>query len=288
MHCSQDNNTFTLLHKMGSGASTNSKENQIQGTENENMVNKILASRVRNQDNLMAKHFSEEYFASLSQAKQSRLLKICRSGADNHDSSVGMYAQQPDDYDEFSDYFDKVIREYHKISGNASHVNNWDLSTKKEKLDALDCSDGKLDVSKLGLENCSMRVRVGRNLKEFPLPGSMSRADRVQMELKMVSAFKSLIGDPKFGGGYYSLTPSSPFHINEQKYKELVNDHVMFKDMSADKYLNSAGISSNWPYGRGCYVSADKQFIVWVGEEDHLRIMCMVKGYIYLYRNNIK
>jgi creatine kinase len=52
----------------------------------------------------------------------------------------------------------------------------------------------------------------------------------------------------------------------------------MFKDMSADPYLNSAGISSNWPYGRGCYVSEDKQFIVWVGEEDHLRIMCMMKG----------
>ncbi|KAJ3272116.1 hypothetical protein HDV01_005981 [Terramyces sp. JEL0728] len=48
--------------------------------------------------------------------------------------------------------------------------------------------------------------------------------------------------------------------------------------MSADKYLNSAGISSNWPFGRGCYVSADKEFIVWVGEEDHLRIMCMVQG----------
>ena len=33
-----------------------------------------------------------------------------------------------------------------------------------------------------------------------------------------------------------------------------------------------------WPHGRGCYVSADKGFIIWVGEEDHLRIMCMKKG----------
>mmetsp|Transcript_499 Transcript_499/g.627 ORF Transcript_499/g.627 Transcript_499/m.627 type:complete len:159 (-) Transcript_499:220-696(-) len=29
---------------------------------------------------------------------------------------------------------------------------------------------------------------------------------------------------------------------------------------------------------RGCYVSADKQFIIWFGEEDQLRIMCMKKG----------
>jgi creatine kinase len=52
----------------------------------------------------------------------------------------------------------------------------------------------------------------------------------------------------------------------------------MFKDMAADPYLASAGIAGDWPYGRGCYISGDKQFLVWVGEEDHLRIMCMKKG----------
>ena len=52
----------------------------------------------------------------------------------------------------------------------------------------------------------------------------------------------------------------------------------MFKDMSADSFLLDAGIAAHWPHGRGCYVSKDKDFIVWVGEEDHLRIMCMRKG----------
>jgi len=52
----------------------------------------------------------------------------------------------------------------------------------------------------------------------------------------------------------------------------------MFKDMSQDSYLNAAGISQDWPFGRGCYVSADKGFIIWVGEEDHLRIMAMQRG----------
>jgi len=54
----------------------------------------------------------------------------------------------------------------------------------------------------------------------------------------------------------------------------------MFKDMSADSYLVTAGIAGDWPHGRGCYVSEDKGFIIWVGEEDHLRIMCMKKGTI--------
>lgn len=52
----------------------------------------------------------------------------------------------------------------------------------------------------------------------------------------------------------------------------------MFKDMTTTKTLNTAGVASDWPYGRGCYVSEDKGFIIWVGEEDHLRIMCMKKG----------
>merc|ERR1711998_502411 len=51
-------------------------------------------------------------------------------------------------------------------------------------------------------------------------------------------------------------------------------------DMSEDSYLVSAGIAGDWPHGRGCYVSEDKGFIIWNGEEDHLRIMCMKKGTI--------
>jgi creatine kinase len=106
----------------------------------------------------------------------------------------------------------------------------------------------------------------------------MTRDDRVRLENTMVTAFKKLMADKSFGGTYYSLTPGSPYQISDKEYQKLVADHIMFKDMADDKYLNSAGISSHWPYGRGCYVSADKEFIVWVGEEDHLRIMCMKKG----------
>jgi protein-arginine kinase len=60
----------------------------------------------------------------------------------------------------------------------------------------------------------------------------------------------------------------------------LVDTHIAFKDMSADKYLLSAGIAQHWPHGRGVYISEDKGFIIWCGEEDHLRIMCMEKGTI--------
>lgn len=89
-----------------------------------------------------------------------------------------------------------------------------------------------------------------------------------------------MISNPKFGGRYVSITPGHPNFIDKAEYDSLVKAHIMFKDMAADPYLTVAGISADWPHGRGCYVSEDKGFIIWLGEEDHLRIMCMKKGAI--------
>jgi len=100
------------------------------------------------------------------------------------------------------------------------------------------------------------------------------------MELDMGKVFDKLIADPSYGGEYVSITPGHPNFVNAKRYNQLVNEHIMFKDMSNDSYLVQAGIAGNWPFGRGCFISADKEFIVWVGEEDHLRIMCMKKGTI--------
>merc|ERR1719310_1244614 len=100
----------------------------------------------------------------------------------------------------------------------------------------------------------------------------------------MLKAFEALINNPEYGGTVYSLSPDlgkgikNPNLISKDKYNELVKKHVMFKDMDADPYLKSAGISSDWPYGRGCWQSEDGQKIIWIGEEDHLRIMVMKKG----------
>lgn len=205
------------------------------------------------------------------------LYRCAITGIDNPDSSLGCYAMKPSDYDKFHPFFDKVIREYHgDPTGTKKHVTNWDAKDVGE--------NGVLDVTKLGLSELSMRVRVGRNLKQFNLPGLMDKAERIKFEQTMLAAFAKLIANPAYGGHVYSLTPdfgegkANPNLISAAKYKELVDAHIMFKDMDADPYLKSAGISSNWPYGRGCYVSADGQFIIWFGEEDQLRIMCMKKG----------
>lgn len=63
------------------------------------------------------------------------------------------------------------------------------------------------------------------------------------MELDMGNVFKELIADPAFGGRYVSITPGHPNFIDSNEYNKLVKDHIMFKDMSADSYLVTAGIA---------------------------------------------
>jgi len=229
-----------------------------------------------NPGNRAMKYFKQEDFDKLADDKKATFIKCVRTGFENPTSGLGCYAMAPNDYEEFSFFFDPVIRDYHSAAADAVHKTNWDASNVGE--------GGVLDVTKLGLAELSMRVRVGRNLAAFNLPGNMDRAERIKFEKTMLEAFKKLIADPAYGGTVYSLTPDfgndekNPNLITPEKYQQLVDAHVMFKDMDADPFLKSAGIASDWPYGRGCWQSEDKQCIIWFGEEDQLRIMCMKKG----------
>ena len=156
-----------LLSKLGAAASETAQ------------LELIKHAKVASPDMLMAKHFDAHYYNSLSDDLKRRLLKCCKSGAENADSGMGVYAMYPDDYDVLKEFMDKVIREYHKIPGEVKHITNWNLDSVKDRLPA----GGKLDLTKLGLGVTSMRVRVGRNLNAFPLPGAMSKEDRINMEV---------------------------------------------------------------------------------------------------------
>ena len=87
---------------------------------------------------------------------------------------------QPSDYDRFKKFFSKVISDYHSVPEDATHTNDWNLSG----VEGLP-EDGQLNLEALGLPALSMRVRVGRNLADFPLPGAMTKDDRVNLEKKV-------------------------------------------------------------------------------------------------------
>ena len=241
----------------------------------DDQIARIATLKALNPQNIALQSFDVTYFNSLDTNDQAHLLKCMKSGIENPESEMGCYACNPRDYETLRPFFAKAIAAHHKVPEDAHHTNNWAL----ESVDGLPDS-GLLDLSELGLSRMSMRVRVGRNLADFPLPGAMSRKDRVALETRMMAAFDQLIANAAYGGRYHSLTPGNPNEIDASAYQDLIDDHIMFKDMSNDPYLTAAGIAADWPFGRGCYVSEDRSFIIWVGEEDHLRIMCMERGTI--------
>ena len=69
-------------------------------------------------------------------------------------------------------------------------------------------------------------------------------------------------------GKYYALTS-----LTEEQRKQLIEDHFLFKE--GDRFLKAAGLNRDWPDSRGIYHNNDKTFLVWVNEEDQLRIISM-------------
>lgn len=239
-------------------------------------LEKIAELKVSQPNNIAVQAFCPQYFSTLDDEKKRRLMACVNSGVQNPDSGMGCYAMTPDDYDDLRPFFQKACEMYHKVDLNeVKHTNSWDLVG----VEGLPES-GVLDIAELGFPELSMRVRVGRNVSKYPLPGMMTQEDRCNFEKDMQCVFDDLIADSNYGGKYHSLTPGHKCFVNDAEYQDLIKKHFMFKSMSDDTYLAAAGIANNWPYGRGCYVSSDEGFIVWVGEEDHLRIMCMKKGTI--------
>ena len=112
----------------------------------------------------------------------------------------------------------------------------------------------------------STRIRVARNLAEYPLGPGLSKTQRKEVEEKVVQALSSFEGE--LAGKYYALTT-----LSEAERKQLVEDHFLFKE--GDKYLEACGLNRDWPDGRGIFHNNDKTFLVWVNEEDQLRIISM-------------
>merc|ERR1712062_781959 len=157
---------------------------------------------------------------------------------------------------DFADVFDPIIQDYHGIDADSTHTSDMD-STK---------INGRIPVD---FPVKSTRIRVGRNLEGFGLSPGITKEHRLEFEGMMKKAFASLEGD--LAGTYYPLTG-----MDEAVRQQLVDDHFLF--MSGDRNLIVAGMERDWPEGRGIFHNKDKTFLVWVNEEDQLRIISMQQG----------
>ena len=112
----------------------------------------------------------------------------------------------------------------------------------------------------------STRIRVGRNLADYPLGPGVSKAQRLEIMNKVVEACNTFEGDLK--GSFYPLEGMS-----KKDQTQLIEDHFLFKE--GDRFLAACNLNRDWPSGRGIFHNDKKSFLIWVNEEDQLRIISM-------------
>ncbi len=211
---------------------------------------------------LLAQHFTPEIEAQLASVRTANgftVADVVRSGQQNPDSSVGVYAGDEESYKAFAPLLDPVIESYHGHGPEDTHQRDLSVESLGDVHD--------LDPS--GERIVSTRIRVGRNLKGFAFAPAITKESREEVERQVVAALSSLTGE--LAGTYYPLSGMS-----EETASKLIADHFLFKE--GDRFLESAGANRDWPSARGIFHSANKQFLVWVNEEDQLRIISMQPG----------
>jgi len=215
-------------------------------------------------NNHMAKVLSKELYQRM-RARQTpsgyTIDDAIQTGVDNPGHpfimTVGAVAGDEESYEVFKEFFDPVIEDRHNgYKPDDKHVT---------------C----LDPSKIVGDNFDMnyvlssRVRTGRSIRGFCLPPWCSRAERNKVEQIVVDALSSLGGE--FTGKYYPLSD-----MTEEQQNSLIEDHFLF-DKPVSPLLISAGMARDWPSGRGIWHNAAKNFLVWINEEDHIRVISMQK-----------
>ena len=210
---------------------------------------------------LLCKYLTPEVFELLKDKETLNgftLEQAINSGVQNIDSGIGVYAGDQESYTVFAALFDPIIEAYHgfgKEDAHKSNLNPDDLNAPNPD------PEGKYIVS--------TRIRVGRNVEHLPLGPGISKVQRDQVESSVVEGLHTLEG--KLAGDYYPL-----LGMSKKVQDNLIKDHFLFKE--GDRFLDAAGLNRNWPAGRGIYHNKEKTFLVWVNEEDQLRIISMQQG----------
>lgn len=177
---------------------------------------------------------------------------------------VGVYAGDDESYDKFSKVFDEVIRIYHNVDVKKNKAVPEDYKPKSPRQLP---PEGQQAI-------ISTRIRTARNFKGYPFTNNMSKEQRLEIEQTLEKVFAGF-EDERLKGTYYSIASLTP-----EEQQKLIDAHYLFT--TDDICLETIGTYDDWPAGRGIFINDRKDefgtFIVWVGEEDQMRIMAMNKG----------
>lgn len=216
-------------------------------------------------NNWMAKTLTPEVYAQLRERTTPSgytMDNAIQTGVDNPGHpfimTVGATLGDEESYETFKPMFDPLIAKRHNGYGpNDKH---------KTDLNADGLVNGEFDPEYVR----SSRVRTGRSIRGIGLPTHCTRAERREVE-KILSAACAKLEGP-LAGAYESLKD-----MTEERQDQLIDEHLLY-DKPVSPLLIASGMARDWPDGRGVFLSADKNLVVWVNEEDHARIISMEKS----------
>jgi len=182
---------------------------------------------------------------------------VIQSGVDNsgdeYNMSVGAVAGDEASYEVFAEFFDPVIE--------ARHGGYKPTDKHTTDLNASKISGGNFEDKYVS----SCRIRTGRSVRGFAMPAWASRAERRGVESIVSGALSELSGE--FSGKYYQVKSMSANEISQ------LNEGNFMFSKPAD-----AAYARDWPDARGLWHNQARNFLVWVNNDDHTRIMSMQKG----------
>jgi arginine kinase len=97
---------------------------------------------------------------------------------------MGCYAGSHDSYHTFQEFFDGVIESYHGVK---QHVKEIKMDSTNLNAPPLPDEDAKMIIS--------TRIRVGRNLADFPLGPGITNEQRKEIEKKVSESLATFTGD---------------------------------------------------------------------------------------------
>jgi creatine kinase len=158
----------------------------------------------------------------------------------------------------YAELFDKIISDKHGgYSPKDKHITD---------LDPTKLVGGSFDTKYVK----SCRVRTGRSVRGLCLPPTMCRAERREVERVLQESLGKLDGE--LTGKYFSLKK-----LSDKEKQQLIDDHFLFQKPTGALLLAS-GMARDWPDGRGIWHNNNKTFLVWINEEDHVRVISMQKN----------
>eukprot|EP01041_Mallomonas_annulata_P005882 gene5882-11879_t len=190
----------------------------------------------------------------LKTTKGNTLDKVIQPGVDVSHLDVGCVAADEECYKLFRPFYDTILEFGYAFN-----------SIDKSKFD-MNIAHVNIPTGIDGRYVLSTRFSISRNISSLSLPPACSRAERRKVEEIVVEALQSLTHD--LSGVYLPLDPHST--ANTAPELKFVPD--------ADSYMVLSGCARDWPDSRGVFYNENKSIMVFVNEQDHIKITSTEKG----------